>query len=404
MHFEPKVNYDSLFAVRAIPDGTPAMDLSHTGGGPPPINFSYGLPDPSSFPVKELIEATARVLEREGQQALQYGPARGYDGLLQVLVDKLQREEGITTSTNNLMLANGASQVIELLCHVFVNPGDTVIVEGPSFIGALDTMQRLGAVPVQVALDDEGMRIDDLAGTLERLARENRKPKFVYTMPNFHNPGAVTMTLPRRRELLDLAREYSVMIVEDDAYRELCYEGRPLPSLYELDRHGVVLRMGTFSKILAAGMRIGWALGPEKVLSKMLLFKFDTGTNHFACRIAAEYCRDHLESHIATLRHVYREKRNATLAALEEHVGEAARWTKPQGGFYVWMELSDNVKADRLAIEARREGVAYLKGSRFYVEGSHENTIRLSFSYLTVDEINEGIRRLGRAMRASMSG
>jgi len=401
MDTEPRTDYEALFATRAIPEGAPAMDLSHKGDGPPPIDFSYGLPDPKSFPVKELIEATDRVLEREGEQALQYGPTRGHDGLLQVLVDKLQREEGIATDKKNLMLTNGASQAIELLCHIFVNPGDTVIVEGPSFIGALDTMQRLGAIPVQVDLDDEGMRMDALASTLEQLERERRRPKFIYTMPNFHNPGAVTMPLSRRHELLGLAREHSVMIVEDDAYRELCYEGEPLPSLYELDQRGLVVRTGTFSKILAAGMRIGWVLGPARVLSKMLLFKFDTGTNHFACRVAAEYCREHLQSHIVRLRDIYREKRNAMLLALDEHVGEFARWTKPQGGFYVWMELADGVDASRLTLEARREGVAYLSGSRFYVGGGHENTIRLSFSYLSIEEINEGVRRLGKAIKAS---
>lgn len=395
------VDYHSLFSSRALPGGAPAMSLSHQGGGPPPITFVYGLPDPASFPVKELIEATRRVLEAHGDEALQYGPARGFDGLLRVVADKLRREENLATELTNLMLANGSSQAIELMCHVFVDPGDTVIVEVPCFIGALSTFRRLGASPIGVPLDDEGLRVDVLAAILDQLASEDRQPKFLYTVPHFHNPGGVTMNLARRQELLKLAAEHNLMVLEDDAYRELCYEGEPLPSLYHLDRHALVVRLGTFSKILAAGMRIGWILAPEPVVEKMMLFKFDTGANHFACRVAAEYAREHLESHIADVREIYRRKRGAMLGALDEHVGEAARWTRPQGGFYVWMELADDVDPARLAQAAAREGVAYLPGQTSFVEGDHSLTMRLSFSYPGVGEIEEGIRRLGRAITQS---
>lgn len=396
-----KFDFSGIFANRAIEEWGAAMEHPRQGSGPPPVPFTYGLPDPGSFPVQELIQATARVLQREGRQALQYGNSRGFDGLLDVVVGRLARHEGIEVVRENLIITNGSLHALDILCHVFVNPGETVIVEAPCFHGSLDTMKRQQAKPVPVSLDEEGMRTDELAQKLDILTREGQKPKFIYTIPNFHNPGGVTLTLSRRRELLNLAAEYRVPIIEDDAYRELYYEGEPLPSLYSLDKHGIVTRMGTFSKILAAGMRLGWALGPEKVISKMLLFRSDTGTNQFGSRIAAEYCEEHLDGHIAELVTLYRAKRDAMLNALEENVGSLARWTRPQGGFYVWLELSDEVDPDKLQLHAKQEGVSYLRGDVCFVDGRGKNTLRLSFSFPSVDEITEGVRRLGRAIRAS---
>ncbi|MBI4320942.1 MAG: PLP-dependent aminotransferase family protein [Chloroflexi bacterium] len=401
MSFDKQFAYSNLFTVRAVEEWPPPMDTSHKGSGPPPITFAYGLPDPGSFPFKDLIEATTRVLGGRGQVALQYGPQRGYDGLLDVVVEKLAREENLEASRDELLLTNGSSQALDMLCQVFVNPGDAVIVEAPCFHGALDTLRRLQAKPVHVTIDDEGIRTVELAETVERLCRENRKPKFIYTVPNFHNPAGVTMSVPRRQGLLSVAREYGVVIVEDDAYRELCYEGNPLPSLYSLDRDGLVVRMGTFSKILSAGMRLGWVLGPERVIAKMLLFKFDTGTNHFACHVAAEYSREHLQQHIVELIDIYRCKRDAMLSALDANVASLARWTVPKGGFYIWMDLPGSIDPDALRQTAAEEGVVYLSGHVCFVDGRGKDALRLSFSFPGTDEIDEGIRRLGNALRTA---
>ncbi len=401
MEIVTRFEFSDLFATRAVEEWGAAMEHPKAGNGPLPIPFTYGFPDPGSFPIQDLIQATAKVMHREGRQALQYGQGRGFDGLLDVVVDRLVRFEGIETTRQNLIITNGSLHALDILCHVFINPGETVIIEAPCFHGSIDVMKRLQGKPVSVSLDDDGMRMDELAEKLSLLAKEGRKPKFIYTIPNFHNPGGVTMTLARRHQLLNLAAEYKIPIIEDDAYRDLYYEGEPLPSLYSLDKSAMVVRMGTFAKVLAAGMRLGWALGPEKVISKMLLFRSDTGTNQFGSRIAAEYCREHLDDHIADLVRIYRGKRDAMLGALEEHVGSLARWTRPQGGFYVWLELADKVDPDKLQQYAKQEGVSYLRGDICFVDGRGKNAMRLSFSYPSVDEIVEGVRRLGRAIRAA---
>ncbi|MBI2954252.1 MAG: PLP-dependent aminotransferase family protein [Chloroflexi bacterium] len=398
-----RLDLSELFAGRAQQEWGAPLAPPRQGSGPPPIPFTYGLPDPGSFPYQDIIQATATVVNREGPQAFQYGTTRGFDGLLDVIISRLAGHEGIEATRQNLMITNGGLHALDTVCHAFVNPGDTVIVEAPCFHGALDVFLRLEAKPVAVALDDGGMRIEELADKVASLVEEGRKPKFIYTVPNFHNPGGVTMTLDRRLALLGLAAEHKIVIVEDDAYRELCYEDDPPPSLYALDRHGLVIRLGTFSKILAPGMRLAWALGPEKAISKMLLFRFDTGTSQFGSRVAAEYCREHIEDHIVDLVKVYREKRDAMLHGLEEHVGSLARWTRPQGGFYVWVDLSEKIDSDRLLECAREEGVNYLRGTACFPDGRGRNSFRLSFSFPTADEIVEGTRRLGQAMRAAKS-
>jgi DNA-binding transcriptional MocR family regulator len=370
----------------------------------------YGMPDPTLFPASGLSAAAARVLEDPSRAAvaLQYGTIQGEPDLIAMLVDKLSHDEDLSISPSNLLITAGAAAAIGLAARALINEGDTVLVEAPSFTGVMNVLRHAGAELRSVPMGPDGLDVAGAEAVLDSLRVQGVRPRVLYTMPTFHNPTGLTMLEAQRGALVSLARRYDLTIIEDDAYRDLYYDGGagPLPSsLYSLDREGRVIRTGTFSKILAPGMRLGWAIAAPEVIRKMMMLKEEGGTNPFAQHTAVEYGKDGvLLSHIEALVEAYRAKRDAMLAALRQHFPLEAAWTRPAGGFFVWVTLPGSIDPAQLATLAREEGVDYLPGERCFAETPPQPAtyMRLSFSNLNLDDIEEAVKRLGRTIRLMM--
>jgi 2-aminoadipate transaminase len=366
-------------------------------------DFGGGRPDPVSFPIEDLTTAFAQMMAEVGREALTYGEAQGYSALRELLVDKFRRHDEIEAEPDNFLITNGSSHALSLVISAFVDVGDPVICEAPTFSGTLVTLRRHGPDLIGIPVDDEGMRTDVLEERLNDLRRQGRRAKLIYTIVNFQNPAGPTMSLRRRHELLRLAAEHQVVVLEDDAYGELRWEGEPLPSLYRLDQNGLVARAGTVSKILGAGTRIGWILAPTAMIPHFQGFKFDGGTNPLVSRLVTYYLRGHMDEHIEDLIAIYHSKRDAMTETLEETLGDTdAVWSRPEGGFFIWMKLPTGGEAKRVVELATKEQVTVVPGMSFMPNGGGEDYIRLAFSYASVDDIREGVRRLGRAIKASL--
>ncbi len=386
-----------LYAGRAR-DVEPLQAGPAHHGTPAAISIAYGLADPTLFPVQELADATADVLARWTDAALNYGPPSA--ALLEQLVARL-RTQGIAATTEHVLLSYGSSQLLALLPEVLVDPGDVVLIEGPSFLGAVRRFELAGARIITIATDRLGMDIDALEGALRDLARAGIRPKFIYTIPTFHNPTGVTMPLERRKQLVALGAQYGVLIVEDDAYGDLRFAGEALPTLAALDSDGWVMRLGTFSKILAPGVRVGWAYGPRELLQRLSRFKPEGTTGPFLTHMIARYCADgRLDRHIEELRRVYRQKCQVMLDAIEREFPRDVETIVPAGGFFVWCKLPADLRASALLPVAAAHGVVFLPGTQCYTNGQGDDAIRLAFSYHPVEILIEGITRIGTAMQA----
>jgi 2-aminoadipate transaminase len=397
-----EARFEQLLSTRA------AIGRTARGGGAWPAGttqyeFGGGKPDPGSFPYDELVDATRRMMAAEGAQALTYGEPLGYLGLRELLAHKFDHFEGLQTSPDNFLLTNGSSHALSLAISSFVDIGDAVILEAPTFSGTLNTFRRHGADLRDVPVDDGGIVIDAVREHLEALRREGRRCKLIYTMPTFHNPAGPTAPLERRKELLALAREYETLILEDDAYGDLRFEEEFIPSLYALDDSGSVIRAGTLSKILGAGMRLGWLLAPQSMLPVLQSFNFGGGIAPFTSRVATYYMRDHMIDHVATLIDVYRNKRDAMLQGLWEGLeGTDVEISKPAGGFFIWVKLPTAADTAKLTQFAREAGVGYVPGGAFMPNGGGERHIRLAFSYESEENCHAGARHLASAIRAAM--
>lgn len=387
-----------LFARRVAEAGAPLMRAG-AGGTAGVIPLTYGFPDPGSFPVAEVIESTRVALGSRPGEALQYGPIAGAGPLLDLLVEKLAGE-GIRATHDNLLVTAGGSQGIDLVTHLVINPGDAMLVEAPTFIGALQTFRNAEARIFEVPLDGDGLDVDALEARLEALATEGIRPKLLYTIPTFHNPAGVTLTAARRPRVIALARKFGFLVLEDDAYSELRFAGEALPSLYSLDPEGHVVQVRTFSKILAAGLRLGYVVAPAALHSRLLQLKVDVGTSPFGSHVAAAYASDgvtstgRLDAHVRDLRAIYRERRDAMLGALEEFAPEGVTWTVPEGGFFTWLTLPEGMDAVGLLPAARAAGVEYIPGPSYFATGGGRRHVRLAFSFLPPAQLVEGVRRL----------
>ncbi|MBD3368594.1 MAG: aminotransferase class I/II-fold pyridoxal phosphate-dependent enzyme [Candidatus Eisenbacteria bacterium] len=367
------------------------------------ISFAGGLPDPAAFPVDEVAEVAADVLERDGATILQYSPTEGDPRLKEELIAHHEREDGVKLSPENILVTVASQQGLDLVGKVFVDRGDPVIVGLPTYVGGLGAFNAYGARMIGVPIDEEGMRMDLLEAELEKLKAAGTKPKFIYVVPDFQNPAGITMTEPRRRRLIELAHEYDTMIIEDSPYKELRYEGESVKSIFSLDDSGQVVGLHTFSKILFPGMRLGWMVGHESVIQKFVIAKQSTDlcTPAFNQAIVAEFAaRGLLQKNIDKVRTIYREKREVMLSALEEHMPklDGLSWTKPDGGLFLWLSLPDGMNSDQLFYEAVEENVAFVIGSAFHCDEGGKTTMRLNFSYPTKDDIVEGVKRLARVI------
>lgn len=372
-----------------------------------PIALTGGIPDSESLPIRDLIECSQAVLERSGPDALRYGGVQGYLGLREWLAAWLSAREGIPLEPSWLMLGNGSAGALAAVCETFLDPGDTVIVEAPTFSGALRPIRSCLAEVVAVPVDAQGLVPELLTQTLDVLEREGRRAKLLYIIPNFQNPSGVTLAIERRRAVVDLARRHRLLVVEDDAYGELAFSGEPLPSLFSIAEGRGVLRLGTFSKMIATGLRVGWVLARTEYIQPILEMRFDAGGSPWIQRTVAEYVlAGLLEKRIPVLRDLYRRKRDLMLGALEHYCSQRVHWSVPEGGFFIWLELLDGIEAFKLAEAAVRQGVTVVPGAAFFADqpgltaaDAGRQHIRLAFSFVREDEIEEAVRRLAAAMR-----
>lgn len=375
-------------------------DLLAVTDRPDIISLAGGLPYIKALNMKKLQEAVCNVIDRSGTDALQYGSSEGYEGLRSYLV-KYLAEEDIRVSPDDILITDGSQQALELIGKIFLNPGDTILTEAPSYVGALNAFLSYQARVVHIPLDENGIKTNLLAKELENLTSQGIRPKFIYVTPNFHNPAGVTLSLPRREQLIKVARKYNTIIVEDNAYARLSFEEEPLPSLKSLDMENVIY-LGSFSKIFSPGVRVGWVVTQRPIREKLIYAKqaADLCSSSLTQRVVEEYFKSNLlSSHVKKLIGMYKKRRDAMLAALEEFFPKEVKWTRPKGGFFVWATLPEYLDTTAMLAKAIQEKVAYVPGRAFYADGSGKNCMRLNFSYPREREIREGIRRLSEVIK-----
>src|SRR4051812_4484570 len=394
--------YAGLFASRTRVMTSSAMrDLMAITERPDVISLAGGLPDTSTFPAELLAKLMSGVAAEASARALQYGPTEGWASVREAIVEVMAAEETYVDA-QDVLVTTGGQQVIELVCKTFIDPGDVIVAEAPTYPGAVPAFSAYQADVVQIEMDNDGMRIDELETTLARLDAEGRRPKFIYTVPTFQNPGGVTLSLERRRRLVEIANERELLVLEDNPYGLLRYEDEPLPTLYSLDGGRFVVYSGTFSKILSPGVRLGWAVAPPPVYEKLNLGKqgSDLCSSSFSQAFVAAYFKNaRWQDYLGALREVYRRRRDVMLDALAEFFPREAEWTVPQGGLFIWATLPDFIDTTDLLARALEENVAFVPGRAAFLDGRGGSSMRLNFSGVGEDEIREGIRRIGEVVR-----
>jgi len=376
-------------------------DLMAITERPEVISLAGGLPDTSTFGAERLAAILSKVAAADGARALQYGPTEGLRACREA-ISEVMAAEGTACDPDDVLVTTGGQQVIELVCKTLIDPGDVVVAEAPTYPGSVPAFNAYQADVVQVAMDDDGMRMDALEACLEQLDREGRRPKFIYTIPNFQNPGGVTMSLERRHRLVQLAHERELLVLEDNPYGLLRYEGEPLPTLRSIDGGAFVIYLGTFSKILSPGIRIGWTLAPGPVRDKMNVGKQGgdlCSSSLSQLFIGQVFAEGGWQDYVRELTGLYRHRRDVMLAALAEHFPREATWTRPAGGLFLWATLPDYVDTTDLLARALGRDVAFVPGRAAYLDGRGGSSMRLNFSAVQDDDIREGVRRIGAVIR-----
>lgn len=369
------------------------------------ISFAGGLPAPNSFPIEELKQITNEVLEEDGKAALQYGATEGDTRLREILTERY-KNQGLNITTDNLVILTSSQQGLDLVAKIFINRGDKIICGLPSYLGGLGAFTSYGAIPVGIRFDEYGMRSDLLDATLSKMQLEGKMPKFIYIIPDFQNPAGITMPEFRRLEIIEIAKKYDVLIVEDSPYRELRFEGEPQRMLYELDNSGHVIALGTFSKIFVPGFRIGWVIAHESIVDKFVIAKQSTDlcTAPFVQKIAAKYLEKGLfDKNLKNIIKMYHRKRDVMLEAFEEFMPEGVTWTKPEGGLFLFLSLPEDMDAQELFNIALEKNVAFVLGSAFHCDGSGKNTMRINFSYVDEEKNRIGVQRLAESIKTMIN-
>ena len=400
------LNAEELFSERALGfRPSEIRELLKLVDNPEIISLAGGMPDDRFFPIDRVVEASTFALREYGKKALQYGSTEGIKKLRVLLMDRMEKEGVSGIDLDNVIISTASQQGLSLVAQVFVNPGDTVIVEEPSYLGAIQAFASMQAKFCTIPLDNDGMQMDILEDKLKELQKAHICPKFVYTVPNFHNPAGVTMTLERRKKLIELAHTYDLLIVEDDPYGEIRFEGEPIPSLLALSGKDRVVELRTFSKISFPGLRLGWIVAREDIMNKIIVGKqaADLCSPALTQYISYEFVsRGWLDDYVAVVRREYPKKKDAMIAALEQYFPAGSSWTDPQGGLFVWAKVPDTIDTAAMFREAISAKVAYVVGIAFYPHRNDNCHMRLNFSAVDPEHITEGIHRLGDLLKSKM--
>ncbi|OIO02861.1 MAG: hypothetical protein AUJ51_05435 [Elusimicrobia bacterium CG1_02_56_21] len=373
------------------------------------ISFAGGLPDPEHFPYDFVADSVKEIMAKKGRVALQYGPTDGLPELKEEFIKFLKKHEGIDAKPENLIVTTASQQALDMVGRLFIDASDPVLVEMPSYMGGLQVFKSYGADFVGVRLEDDGISIEELEERLVWLRSQDEHYKFIYLVPDFQNPSGVTLSAGKRERIIELSEKYDVAVIEDSPYRQIRFEGAAPRMLYRLDqdtrRTSNIISLFTFSKTFAPGLRLGIVLAHPQIIRKMEILKqsLDLCTSSLNQLIAADFLRTgFFEKHIEEVKKTYKLKKDTMVAALEKYMPEGVTWTKPEGGLFLWVRLPEWMSADEMFADALRENVAYVIGSAFHCDGSGKNTMRLNFSYPTPEDIDEGIKRLAKAVKNRM--
>ncbi len=368
------------------------------------ISFAGGLPAPETFPIEELVDITTEVLREDGKKALQYGSTEGDDKLREMIIE-LYKKMGFDIALENIIITTASQQGLDLLAKIFINRGDKVLCGLPSYLGGLQAFNAYGAELIGIEFDESGMRSDDLEVKLAKLNAANDLPKFIYIIPDFQNPAGVTMPEKRRKEIIEIARKYDVLIIEDSPYKEIRFEGEHQESLYTLEGKGHVINFGTFSKIFVPGFRIGWVIAHPEIIDKFVKAKqaTDLCTSPFVQKIAAKYMeKGYFEKNLNKTIKLYKEKKEIMMRAFEKYMPEGVTWTKPEGGLFLFITLPEYMDSEILFEKAIKKKVAFVVGHAFYCNGKGRNTMRINFSYASKEQNEIGVKRLAEVIKSEM--
>ncbi|MBU2530738.1 MAG: PLP-dependent aminotransferase family protein [Elusimicrobia bacterium] len=389
--------------------GSVIRELLKLTSNPAIISFAGGLPDPKLFPCDFVKEVVGDIMDKKGAMALQYGPTEGLADLKVEFIKFLKDHEGIDAKPENLLITTASQQALDLVGRLFIDAGDPIIVEMPSYMGGLQVFKSYGADFVGIKIDDDGIRIEDLEERLDWLKKQDEHYKFIYLVPDFQNPSGVTLSEEKRMKIVELSQKYDVAIIEDSPYRQIRFEGSAPRMIYKIDSDTLktrnIISLFTFSKTFAPGLRLGVVLADAKIISRMATLKqsLDLCTSSLNQLIASEFLKSgYFETHTKTVKKVYKSKKDVMISTLEKYMPQGVTWTKPEGGLFLWVRLPENMDADEMFYEAVKENVAYVIGSAFHADGSGKNTMRLNFSYPTEEQIKEGIKRLGNTVKKTM--
>lgn len=370
---------------------------------PEVVSLAGGMPNLAALPLDSLAAEVARLISTDGQAALQYGSAHGVPELREQICEVMALE-GISAHPDDVMVTVGSQMALDMVTRIFCDPGDVVLAEGPSYVGALGSFAAYQAEVVHVAMDDDGLRPDALRQAIDEVSRQGKRIKLLYTIPNFHNPAGITLAVERRTEILEICASHDILVLEDNPYGLLGFTGQTYPALRSYDAENVVY-LGSFSKTFASGLRVGWVLAPPAVREKLVL----ASESATLCpptlnqMIVSRYLSTHdWEGQIKTFQEQYRERRDAMMGALEQHMPPGCSWTMPEGGFMVWFTAPEGVDTKAMLPRAVTQRVAYASGTGFYADGLGSRQMRLSFCYPTPDRIREGVRRLANTLTDEM--
>jgi len=368
------------------------------------ISFAGGLPNPRSFPIKELEGILDYVIENHGPVALQYGTTQGLTNLREAIAER-SHKDGIDATSENIIIMSGSQQALDTVGKIFLNPGDTAICGLPTYLGGINAFRSYEGNLQGIPLDEDGMRVDILEEKIKELLKNEITPKFIYTVPTFQNPAGVIMPESRRKELINIANEYDLVIVEDDPYGKLRYDSQPVKPIKAFDDEGRVIYMSTFSKILSPGFRLAWTIASPELTRKMIICKqaLDLCTNTFTQFLAYEFMRrGSLDLHIMKICELYKPKRDIMMDAMKKYFPEGYTCYRPKGGMFAWPTLPEGIDTETMFLDSIKEKVAYVHGKAFHVDGGGDHSMRLNFSYSTNEQIEEGMSRLGNVIKKKL--